>query len=425
MNAVEAEGLEGKGDDHANGFGHQSAAGEGLTHPVAQSHILGGAATDVGKRQPADEALGSVLAQEDEEGMIGTGAGLLASPAQTFKIDALGEIGFAPARLERAKEVAAVPAQGAPRGVVGRPRGAQGEAPTHQHRRLVARKPGEHHGAPDLPRKLRPDTFGVGQPGYRADAGKRNPVRIEDLTGDQLHPVGGDAIDAVDRLLQRNGTPPDDLLARQLAGPRRGTFQRHQKPGTDLVADPHHLFISDALGGTAKLVEYYRQQLPHLFLAGGGCDAEDAAVGKGPMEGVDGVAETALLADLLKQPRTHAAAKDGGEDLYGVEAVGVVGAAFQAENDVGLLVVGYEPLLAPDIAGLLRLGSPTRLQAAEAFGGDLDEGIVIDIASGTQDHMVVDIVALHEAANGVGTEAVDRVDGPEDRPADRLVRVGG
>ena len=114
------------------------------------------------------------------------------------------------------------------------------------------------------------------------------------------------------------------------------------------------LLVGDGLGGLAQFVEDHRQQFGDLVLAGRGGDAEDAAVGKGPVEGIDRVAEAALFAHFLEQARAHAAAEDRGQNLRGVEAVGIVGAALEAEDDMGLLVVGEQPLLAADIAGLLR-----------------------------------------------------------------------
>src|SRR5690606_17589903 len=100
----------------------------------------------------------AVLAQEDEEAVVGAGPRLVAASAQAFGIDPLAEIGFAPARFERTQELAAVAAQRLPGRVVDGTGGAQGHASSHQHRRLVAREPGEHHPPPDLSRELRPDT---------------------------------------------------------------------------------------------------------------------------------------------------------------------------------------------------------------------------------------------------------------------------
>ena len=58
----------------------------------------------------------------------------------------------------------------------------------------------------------------VGQPGHRTDPGERDLARVEHLPRDLLHPVGRDAVDAIDRLLQRDRAAPEDLLARQLTG---------------------------------------------------------------------------------------------------------------------------------------------------------------------------------------------------------------
>ncbi len=146
-----------------------------------------------------------------------------------------------------------------------------------------------------------------------------------------------------------------------------------------------------------------------LVLAGRGGDAEDAGIGEGPMEGIDRVAEAALLAHFLEQPARHAAAQDRGEDLHGVKAVRVIGPAFHAQDDMGLLVVGHEPLLALDIGGLGRRRRAGGLEVVEAIVGDIDQLVVIDIAGRAQHHVIADIVAIHVGTDGLRAEAVHRL----------------
>ena len=66
----------------------------------------------------------------------------------------------------------------------------------------------------------------------------------------------------------------------------------------------------DRFAGLLQLVDDHRHQLGDVALPGRGVHAEDAAVGEGPVEGIDRVAEAALLAHFLEQPRRHAAAED-------------------------------------------------------------------------------------------------------------------
>ena len=90
----------------------------------------------------------------------------------------------------------------------------------------------------------------------------------------------------------------------------------------------------DAFAGLLQLVDDDRDQFGDVALAGGRMDAEDAGVGKAPVEGIDRIAQAALLAHFLEQPRRHAAAEDHRQDLRGVEIADVIGAALEAEQDL-------------------------------------------------------------------------------------------
>ena len=77
---------------------------------------------------------------------------------------------------------------------------------------------------------------------------------------------------------------------------------------------------STAMADAASLA----RQLAFEYVSGyrEGGNAEDAAVGKGPMESIDRIAEATLFTHFLKQARGHATPEDRGENLGSIEAVG-------------------------------------------------------------------------------------------------------
>ncbi len=99
-----------------------------------------------------------------------------------------------------------------------------------------------------------------------------------------------------------------------------------------------------------QLVDDDGHQLRQVLAAGRGMDAEDAGIGKAPVEGIDGVAEAAELAHFLEQAGGHAAAEDIGEDLRTVEIAGVIGLALEAEQDLRVHQVARLADIAADIA---------------------------------------------------------------------------
>ena len=125
----------------------------------------------------------------------------------------------------------------------------------------------------------------------------------------------------------------------QLPGDLRGAagraFGRHDQPGAILRARAVELFLQDALAGLAAAPSTMTGTSSAMSLcAGRGMDAEDAGVGEAPVEGIDRVAEPALLAHFLEQPRRHAAAEDHRKHLRGIEVAHMIGAALEAEDDL-------------------------------------------------------------------------------------------
>ena len=250
-------------------------------------------------------------------------------------------------------------------------------------------------------------------------------VGIEELVGDLLDPVGVDAVDALDRLLERNGAAPQDLLAGDLAGARRRAFERHQQAGADLVAHPLDLVVGDGVGGAAQFVEHDIDEIVDLVAAGRRGNAENAAVGEGPVEGIDRIAKArgspgppgtganscrrrgSRPGPGRRRSRPNCRAGPRGRERYG-PARDRSGSAPRRRHSAPLPGRSWS-------AGL---------EAGEALLGDAHQLVVVDIAGGGQDHAVAGIVAVHIGADGVGMEAAHGFGGAEDGAADRLVGIG-
>ena len=102
-------------------------------------------------------------------------------------------------------------------------------------------------------------------------------------------------------------------------------------------------------------------QFARILRRGPGADAEDAAIGERPVEGIDRIGEAALLAHLLEQARRQAAAEHRGEDLERVMRAAGEGQAGQAEHEMDLFLVAADARFAAAVlAGFAREGRGRR-----------------------------------------------------------------
>ena len=103
--------------------------------------------------------------------------------------------------------------------------------------------------------------------------------------------------------------------------------------------------------GARELAAEDRHQLRDLVFAGAGIDAEDAAVAVRMREGVDRIDEAALLADLLEEPRGHAAAQRGREHVRRPVVGSACGTPREAEDEMHLFEVAVLADSPPAVAG--------------------------------------------------------------------------
>ncbi len=101
----------------------------------------------------------------------------------------------------------------------------------------------------------------------------------------------------------------------KLLGAGRAALQRHQEARLHLRLGPRDLGLGQRLHRIIHDIDHDLHHLRRVGRIGAGVEAEEARAGVGRVERVDRVAEAALLAHLLEQPRRHPAAEDVGEDL--------------------------------------------------------------------------------------------------------------
>ena len=239
-------------------------------------------------------------------------------------------------------------------------------------------------------------------------------------------PLGGDAFQPFHHFRVRDRASVEHHLAGDLAGTRRRAFLAHQQLGADLGAGAVDFLLVNGFRRLAQLVEDDGHQRRQLVAAGRRMDAEDAGIGKTPVEGIDRIAETAMFAHFLEQARRHAAAENVGKDLRTVEVAHVIGLALETEQDLRVHQVAGFAHVAADIAGGFEHGRRARRhrQAGETLFHLFGEGRMIDGAGRDHEHPVRRVIARKIVADLARREALDRFRRAEDRPAERLAEIG-
>ncbi len=90
-----------------------------------------------------------------------------------------------------------------------------------------------------------------------------------------------------------------------------------------------------------------------------------------------------------------------------------------------LFEIAFFTIVAAQIAGGFFRAGAGRGEVAEMRLGLSDDGVVIEIAGGRQDHRSCAVMIAHIAGNGLAAEGADQLGGAQDRAPDRLVRKGG
>src|SRR5262249_38599925 len=137
--------------------------------------------------------------------------------------------------------------------------------------------------------------------------------------------------------IERNGTAPIDHLACQLLRARPRALQRHQQARLHLSLGAIHLRLVRSLSHRVDFIHYDTHELSYIGGIGAGIESKQTAIGVRRVEAVDRIAESALLAHLLKEPRGHAAAEHICENLETVETGIAMRQPIHGERDMNLL----------------------------------------------------------------------------------------
>ena len=165
-------------------------------------------------------------------------------------------------------------------------------------------------------------------------------------------------------------------------------------------------------------------ELADLVGAGAGIEGDLAGVLEGAGLGEDRVAEPALLAQLLEQPRRHAAAERGRVDLRRIGRLVAHARAFEGHREVHLLEVALLAALAAGEAGRGHRSRRAAHQPAEERLGRGAQLVGIDGAGGGDDDPLGTVVLGDEAREIGAAEARDPLGGPEDRAPEGLAGIG-
>ena len=174
--------------------------------------------------------------------------------------------------------------------------------------------------------------------------------------------------------------------------------------------------------GFGKAIERRGDHLRHIFVSRGCIETEQARVDEVPVECIDRVGEAPFFAHLLEEPRRHASARGGGEDLGGVVIRRARSTTLEAHHDMRLLEAPLNLDLAATISGSRFGGRLRRREGSEARLNKIEDMIVFDRPGGGDDGGAGAVAATQIKIDRRPVEGPDALPCAQDRPADRLVR---
>ncbi len=213
-------------------------------------------------------------------------------------------------------------------------------------------------------------------------------------------------------------------MTRQLLGARAAAFQRHQQPRLHLRLGARDLGLGQGFHRVVDDIDDHLHHLGRIAGVGAGIEPEKSGIGVGRMESVDRIAQSALFAHFLEQPRRHPAAERVGEDLQGKQRQIGLRHALQRQCQMRLLELAvHHARAALAEHRRLRLWRGRAVKTCELLRHFLDHPLVIDRAGGRHHHVGPAIMRRQIAAQRIAVKTLQRFGRPQQRAAHRLVRV--
>ena len=143
-------------------------------------------------------------------------------------------------------------------------------------------------------------------------------------------------IDLCDDLLARNHPSPGQELARDPLDAAAGVSSAVEQRDLHLRLGADDFDLADVVRRLAHAIQRHLHEFGDIGAAGAGADAEQAAIGEGPVKSVDRIGKAAGFTHLVPEPRGQPAAENMREEVDGVIARILEREARQPENDIGL-----------------------------------------------------------------------------------------
>ena len=214
-------------------------------------------------------------------------------------------------------------------------------------------------------------------------------------------------------------------LAGELLAAAAGGFQGHQQGGAELGLGAVQLLLGHVVLDAAQFLQRHGDELGGLVLPRAGIDREHAAVPEGGVEGVDGIDEAALLADLLEQAGGHAATEQAGHQHGRVVHRVAIARAGEAQHDMDLIQLPLLAELAAGIAGGLGLVRLGYRQVGEVAADHLHQRLVLQRPGGGDHHAGGAVVPAHVVAQRVARHLLDDGGRAQGGAAHGLIAIGG
>ena len=180
-----------------------------------------------------------------------------------------------------------------------------------------------------------------------------------------------------------------------------------------------YAFLTDAF----EFLQHAAEHLFCLLFAGSGVERQRARAGVARRIRVDGVCKSKLLANGLKQPRTHAAADDVGEHRERVLSLAIPRKSGQRQADMYLLDVFFDKLFSFSARKALqnRRCRARGCRDIEPLFHGIDQRLLFKVSRAGDDDVVRHIKLIFIRKQRLARERAHALLGAEDRARQRLI----